>query len=134
MKSVRSRQAQAEVVTRWTARGLTLAVMGFWLWFTVCSWFYEYPKEGWAGSQIHVFQTAIMVALLVLAYFFELAAGAAFIVLAGLSFYAWGRHNVFVALLMCLPMLLIGALYVAAWLLGRRRARAQTDESVAQAA
>ena len=120
MVTLRGKQPRAAIVTRWIARGLVLVVLGFWLWFAVCETIYYYPREGWAGIRIHLIQIAVFLALLALAWFFDLVAGAALIVLAGLSYYLWGR-NIFVALVMCLPLLVTGALFVTAWVLGRQR-------------
>jgi hypothetical protein len=114
--------SRAESALRWSARGLSWAVLGFWLWFFVASWISERADAGWTGSQIHIYQTAISLAALALAFFFELAGGVVFIALAALSYYGWGHRNPSVALLMSLPLLLIGALYAAAWALGRRKA------------
>lgn len=124
MKSERGKQSRAAVITRWTARGLTLLVMGFWLLFFVASFIAEYGEAGWGGVKIHVYQFAITIALLVLAFFFDLAGGVAFIVCSGLAYYGWGHRMPSVALTMCLPMLVIGVLYIAAWVLGRRKANA----------
>jgi hypothetical protein len=125
MKIEHGKPTRAELITRWTARGLTWAVMGFWLWFLVASFIYEYANAGWSGSKIHVFQGLVFIGLLVLTFFFELAAGVVCIILAGVSFYFWGRHFPATALLMSLPMLLFGVLYIVAWALGRRRLREQ---------
>jgi hypothetical protein len=121
MKSERIKQSRAAVAMRWTARGLSLLVMGFWLWFFSASLISEYATAGWAGSKIHVFQIAITIALLVLAFFLDLAGGVAFIVCSGLAYYGWGHRQPFVALLMCLPMVVIGIMYIVTWVLGRKK-------------
>src|SRR5512133_2340086 len=102
MKIERGKQSQAAVITRWTARGLSWVVMGFWLFFFVASFIAEYGEVGWDGVKIHVIQFAITIALLVLAFFFDLAGGVAFIALGALAYYGWGHRNPSVALTMCL--------------------------------
>ncbi|GEM_PF-1241851 len=107
---------------RWGGRGLFIALALFWLWFMVGSFIYEL-QQGIAGATIHVFQAAVLVLSTVVVFTLELAGGLLLVALAVATWVQWGRHNIFVCLIMCLPLLLSGLLLIAAWAAQRRPAQ-----------
>lgn len=119
------RPTRAELITRWIARGLTLIPLGGWLVLFVMSWIRESIYTGEAGLADHAFWMLIAVAFVVLVFFFELAAGVTLIIVGLVLFHALGNYDLYHAMLECIPMWLIGLLYVDAWRMGRRRANAQ---------
>jgi hypothetical protein len=125
MKTARSKPGRAELIARWTARGLTLVIASVLLWFSMNSLIYHFDNyDRDYSSELDQFLLVACIAGLILACFFELAAGLGCLWLA----VVWIYNSIYIIpsfeLLTYLP-LLIGALYVLAWVLGRRRVKAE---------
>ncbi len=114
------------IVLRWILRSVTIACLGFWLYFNVASFFYWRGEEGMSGAMIHLVMTGIIIALLLLTFLFELLAGLVFIFLGIATYAQWGQHNLFVAVLMCLVLVVTGMMFLyLTWLdFQARRSRA----------